>query len=171
MRDASTSTPDSASFDSAAFDAVAWHAVYDLSLRYAEGIDRRDWAAYATCFDDLVQVDFSSFTQRPAAADPVTAAEWIATVRATIDGFVSTQHLIGNHRITIESPDEGRYTAYVQAQHWMDRDRWYLLGGWYDNRVVRRADGWRLASVTINQTWDAGNRDLLREAYRRANPR
>ncbi len=149
-------------------DLTAWHDVYDLSLRYAEGIDRRDWDAYRTCFDDLVHVDFSSFTHRPASPDPVPAEQWIAAVRGTIDGFVATQHLIGNHRITLDGPDEGRYTAYVQAQHWMDRDRWYLVGGWYDNRVVRRADGWKLAGVTINQTWDAGDRNLLREASARA---
>ena len=147
-------------------DLDSWHEVFDLSLRYAEGIDRKDWAGFRTIFLPEVRVDFSSFTHRPASPDPIPAEAWVAAVRSTIDGFPATQHLIGNHRITTDG-DRGRYTAYVQAQHWLDRDRWYLVGGWYDNEVERTADGWKLASVTINQTWDAGDRNLLRDVNRR----
>lgn len=149
-----------------ATDLAHWHEVYDLSLRYAEGIDRKDWDAFRAIFLPEVRVDFSSFTHRPANPDPIPVEAWVAAVRSTIDGFPATQHLIGNHRITLDG-DRGTYTAYVQAQHWVDTDRWYLVGGWYQNEVARTADGWKLASVTINQTWDAGDRGLLREVNRK----
>jgi SnoaL-like domain len=140
-----------------------WHEVFDLSLRYAEGIDRRDWDAFAACFTPTVQVDFSSFSHRPAPSEPLSRDAWVAAVRSTIDGFPSTQHLIGNQRIRFDGPDRGAYTAYIQAQHWADRDRWYLIGGWYENRVERHDGAWKLAAVTLHQTWDAGERGLLRE--------
>ena len=102
---------------------------------------------YRSCFTDTLRIDFSSFTHRPAPAEPISADDWVGMVRSTISGFESTQHLIANHVITFDGPDEGRYTAYLQAQHWMDRDRWYLIGGWYENEV-RRVDGeWRIASL------------------------
>lgn len=151
-----------------------WQAVYDLSLRYAEGIDRRDWELFASCFAPQVRIDFSSFSHRPAPAEPLTVQQWVAAVRSTIDGFPSTQHLIGNHRITLAAaaggaaaPSQGRYTAYIQAQHWVDTQRWYLIGGYYDNEVVRLDGDWKLSAVTLNQTWDAGDRSLLREVNRR----
>lgn len=148
-------------------DFAAWQAVFDLSVRYAEAIDRRDWDALEQVFAPQVTVDFSSFAKAPAPAAPVDGSAWVAVVRRTIDGFVSTQHLIGNQRITVESADSAKYTAYVQAQHWMDRDRWYLVGGWYQNRA-RQIDGnWRIEAITFNQTWDAGDRGLLREVTKR----
>lgn len=147
-----------------------WRAVLELSTRYATGIDRRDWALYRDCFTDRLAIDFSSFTSRPAPAEPVAADDWVTMVRSTIDGFESTQHLIGNQVVRVEG-DEGGYTAYVQAQHWMSRDRWYLIGGWYENRVRREADGWSISACTLHQTWDAGDRSLLAEAGRRARER
>lgn len=148
-------------------EIAGWHAVLDLSLRYAEGIDRRDWEGYATCFLPEVRIDFSSFTHRPASPEPVPVEAWVAAVRSTIDGFAATQHSITNQRITFDSRTSGRYTAYIQAQHWADRDRWYLIGGWYENEVRRTDDGWKLAAVTLHQEWDAGDRALLREVNRR----
>ncbi len=152
-------------------DFADWHAVHDLSLRYAEGIDRRDWEAFRRCFAPTVQIDFSSFTHKPAPPEPLLAEQWVAAVRSTIDGFAATQHLIGNHRISIESrtaaAGSGRYTAYIQAQHWADRERWYLIGGWYDNRVTVVDGEWVLSALTLHQTWDTGQRGLLREVNRR----
>ncbi len=152
-------------------DFADWQAVYDLSLRYAEAIDRRRWDDLCDVFAPTVRVDFSSFSGAPASPDPVEGPAWVSVVRGTIDGFVSTQHLIANHRITVESPTTARYTAYVQAQHWMSRDRWYLVGGSYDNEATCTDGRWRLSAITFNQTWDAGDRGLLREAGRLARGR
>lgn len=146
-------------------ELVDWRAVLELSIRYATGIDRRDWTLYRSCFTDHVNVDFSSFTQRPAPDTPIAADDWVDMVRSTIDGFTSTQHLLGNQEIRLQG-DGGSYTAAIQAQHWMSSDRWYVIGGWYDNRVQRTSDGWRIASCTLHQTWDAGDRGLLRTATR-----
>lgn len=149
-------------------DFATWQAVYDLSVRYAEGIDRRDWDGYARCFAPQIRIDFSSFSHAPAPTKPLSVEQWVRAVRSTIDGFVSTQHLLGNQRITFESDTTARYTAYIQAQHWMSSDRWYLIGGWYDNEATLIDGEWRLSAVKLNQTWDAGDRGLLREVNQRA---
>lgn len=149
-------------------DFTAWLEVHDLSLRYAEGIDRRDWDAYRSCFTDEVVIDFSSFTHVPAPPAPMGADDWVAAVRGTISGFEATQHLIANQRISFDDADHARYTAYIQAQHWMDREHFYLVGGWYENRAVRHGGIWRLTQVILHQEWDTGDRGLLREASRRA---
>lgn len=155
-------------------DLLDWHAVHDLSLRYAEGIDQRNWPAFRSVFTDHVAVDFSSFTHRPGPPGPIPANEWVAMVQSTIDGFAATQHVIGNHRITVDG-EVATYRAYVQAQHWMGTNRFYLIGGWYENVAHRVGGEWFLHRVTLHQTWDAGDRSLLREAAQavaaRATPR
>ena len=151
-------------------DVTRWHDVFDLSVAYATAIDGRDWPAYRAVFADEVSIDFSSFTHRPP--QPVTPDEWVAGVRSLIEGFEATQHLLGNHVITFEGDDIGRYTAYLQAQHWMSRTSWYTIGGHYENRVARDPDGrWRLTAMTLHQTWDAGDRTLLRAAAERVRAR
>ena len=147
-----------------------WHDVFDLSVAYATAIDRRDWKAYRGVFADEVDIDFSTFTHRPA--QPVTPDQWVEGVRSLVEGFEATQHLLGNHVIVFDGDDAGRYTAYLQAQHWMSRTSWYTIGGHYENRVARGADGrWRLTAMTLHQTWDAGDRSLLRVAAERVRAR
>ncbi|MFN0026574.1 MAG: nuclear transport factor 2 family protein [Acidimicrobiales bacterium] len=153
--------------DPAPIDFADWHAIFDLSVQYAQHIDTRNWDAFVECFAPRVHVDFSSFTRHPAPTEPIAITDWLAAVRSTIDGFAATQHLIGNQRIVLESPTEARYSAYVQAQHWMDPQRWYLVGGWYDNRVTRIDGAWRISTLKLNQLWDNGDRGLLREVNRR----
>jgi hypothetical protein len=154
-------------------ELIDWRAVFDLSIRYGAGIDRRDWAMYRSCFADVVNIDFSSFSHQPAPATPMSADDFVGTVRSLIEGFESTQHLIANHAIDVDG-DEGRYTAYIQAQHWMSRERWYLIGGWYDNQCRRENGTWKITQCVLHQTWDAGDRSLLRQAtgrYRDRNAR
>jgi SnoaL-like domain len=151
-------------------ELTKWHEVFDLSVAYATAIDARDWAGYRAVFTDEVDIDFSSFTHRPAR--PFTADQWVDGARSLIDGFEATQHLLGNHVIGFDGNDAGHYTAYIQAQHWMSRDSYYTIGGHYENKVVRGPDGrWRLTSMTLHQTWDAGDRSLLRAAADRVRAR
>ena len=45
-------------------------------------------------------------------------------------------------------------------------DRW-TIGGYYTNELVRTADGWKLAKVTLIVTWQTGNPDVSRIAFKR----
>jgi hypothetical protein len=64
----------------------------------------------------------------------------------------------------------------MQAEHFVARepgdglaegaDRW-TIGGWYDDRLVRTPDGWKLSAVTLHVTWSRGNLEVSRIALRR----
>ena len=68
----------------------------------------------------------------------------------------------------------------MQATHFVARepndgldngaDCW-TIGGYYVNELVRSADGWKLAKITLNVTWQTGNRELSQIAQRRARDR
>jgi hypothetical protein len=88
-------------------------AIIDVQLRYALGVDMRDWALFRSCFTDEIEIDSSSAARPPQRWK---ADDWVELVRRTIDGMKTTQHIITNQIITIDH-DEATCIAYVQARH------------------------------------------------------
>jgi hypothetical protein len=85
-------------------------------IKYAMGVDRRDWEMFADCFTDPVLVDFS--------ASGVPAAEFarddlVTLVRVPLSGFTATQHRSPNHVIEFDEhdPDRAVCYSYIYAQH------------------------------------------------------
>ena len=135
--------------------------------RYAYGLDLRDWSAYRSVFADEVAVDFSSYRGRPAI---VGADAWVAEARATFDGLDATQHAMTNPLAHIEG-DTARLRMYVQATHLLrdqGADRWFTIGGYYDDALARRDGEWRITAVTLNVLWTSGDESIMGAARRRA---
>lgn len=136
---------------------------------YAAAVDGKDWAALETVFTADMEADFRAFAGRETVKG---RDDWIAAIRLTIAGLDTTQHLLGNHHITLDG-DRATMNAYVQAVHRLKTDRGdgeYTIGGHYDVELRREADGWRIAFYRLNVLWDRGNRDIMRQAARRAGP-
>jgi hypothetical protein len=68
---------------------------------------------------------------------------------------------MANYRITFNGDDEATAIAYVQAVHDIRDLGSYTAGGYYTNRVVKTAAGWRLARLRFTLTWQAGDRGIL----------
>jgi hypothetical protein len=142
-------------------------AIVDVVVRYATGVDRRDWALYESCFTDPCEFDFSGWRGQPAVL--LSPAEWAAKVRGTNGSFDTTQHLSTNHVVTFEGPDAATCISNMQAQHWFsvarltalgyaaDEPRWCTLGGFYTNSLVRTGDGWRIRRCQLDVTWTTGD--------------
>jgi SnoaL-like domain len=140
-----------------------------LSVRYASGIDRRDWSLYRSCFTDVCAIDFSSWSARPAGER--RADEWVDAVRRTNGSFDATQHLMANHVVTIEG-DRAASVYEVQAQHWFTPEtlvalghggivNWCTLGGHYTSEVVRAGGAWRISALRLDVRWQTGNPDIF----------
>ncbi|HCU99646.1 MAG: hypothetical protein CL897_02500 [Dehalococcoidia bacterium] len=136
-------------------------AISDTVLRYATGIDMRDWEAYRSCFTDEVEIDFSSWS----GGEPqiMQADDWTAAVRAGLSGFQATQHISSNHVINFDS-DEATCVSYMQAQHYLpneEGDNTLTLGGYYTNTLVRTPAGWRIRRCQLMVTWTTGNKHIF----------
>ena len=143
-------------------------AVHDVMHRYALAIDTKNWTLLETVFTARVTADFRSFGNREVFEGP--AAEWVNTIRATIQGMDATQHTMTNHLYDI-SGDHAQGTTYICALHacknaWGDDT--YTVGGHYAVEMVRGADGWRIKAYALHVTWHSGNRHVLRAATRKA---
>jgi hypothetical protein len=151
-------------------------AISDTVNAYATGLDRRDWALYRSIFTDEIEMDFTSLGMR---SGPFSAEDWVRDAQRLFAGWSATQHTSSNHVHQIRG-DTATCTSYMQAEHFVARghedgldadlgegdDRW-TIGGYYLNELVRTADGWKLAKVTLVVTWQTGNRDITRIALKR----
>lgn len=145
-------------------------AIIAVLTNYATGLDARDWTLWRSVFLDEVIFDLSSWTgvaPRPLETDRVVAAQ--ARIFAEL---VETQHFFTNHQIVIDG-DTARAQMHMRAEHWLadpgieGTDR-YTMFGYYDDRLARTADGWKIAEMQLNVTRTEGNRWVMEEAERRA---
>ena len=147
-------------------------AISDVVYAYATGLDRRDWKLFRSIFTDNIEMEFSSVGIR---SGPYTADHWVRTAQRLFAGFSATQHTSTNHVHTLRG-DEATCVSNMQAEHFVQREsgdelaegeqRW-TIGGYYVNELVRQSDGWKLAKVTLNATWNYGNPEVPRIALQR----
>jgi hypothetical protein len=139
-------------------------------IKYAMGVDHRDWDMFAGCFTDPVYADFSAGGM-PAAT--VARDVLVARISAALNGFTATQHISPNHVIEFDArdPDRAICHSYMFAQHLLegaDNGDFYLLRGSYTNHMLRTSDGWRIERIVQHRSWEYGNRNAVTEAMARS---
>ncbi len=147
-------------------------AISDVVHAYATGLDRRDWRLLRSIFTQKIEMDFRSVGLRPGSYD---ADKWVNNAAELFAGFAGTQHTSTNHVHDVRG-DEATCTSNMQAEHFVAREagdgladganRW-TIGGYYTNELVRTADGWKLAKVTLIVTWQTGNPKVSQIALQR----
>jgi 3-phenylpropionate/cinnamic acid dioxygenase small subunit len=121
--------------------------ITDVLVRYATGIDTRNWALFRTCFTRDVRADYGAIGAW-SGVDAIT--EYMA---ATHENMAATNHMISNVAIELDG-DVASVAAYVHAVLVITREpqRWVDAVGHYVDRFVRTADGWRIAERTFHMT-------------------
>lgn len=145
-------------------DLLDREAIRDTLIRYATGVDTRDWVLFRSCFSDPVEIDLSSWTGAAAADVPVD--EWVASVRAGLAAFDVTHHMSSNHCIDVAG-ERATCRSYVQARHCIrgpQGDEIFTLGGHYLTRLLRQPEGWRIRASRLTVTWSEGDRSLFTRA-------
>jgi 3-phenylpropionate/cinnamic acid dioxygenase small subunit len=119
-------------------------AVSEVLVRYATGIDRRDWELFRTCFSEDCQVDYGKASGgeelRWTSADDITA--WMEAAHRDMG---RTLHRITNERV---EQDGGEVTAcsYVDVLLTTPDGQLIMNGaGFYTDRLVLTDDGWKIA--------------------------
>jgi SnoaL-like domain len=148
--------------------------ISEVIIRYAMGIDRRNWSMFADCFTDPVDTDYS---ERGHAAKTWARDEFVALVRARLSGFAGTQHISPNHVIDFDEadPDRAICYSYMYAHHLLQGSKdgdLFLAVGHYTNHMRRSVSGWRIERIIQHVDWQQGNRSAVEESSARfAGPR
>jgi SnoaL-like domain len=119
-------------------------AIQDLIARYAVVIDNRDFDALDALFLPDAQIDFSTFN------GPVGDLAEIKTfLAASLPFFTRSQHMMGLPLIDLAGDTAHARTScnnpMISEQPGGKTSVW-LLGLWYDDDLVRTADGWRFSA-------------------------
>ena len=83
----------------------------------------------------------------------------IDRIRHALEPLDDSQHLIGNHQVTIDQ-DTATCRCYLQAQHIRHAavgGANFIVAGVYSDDLVRTTDGWRIRHRTLTVQWTDGN--------------
>ena len=121
----------------------------DLGTRYATAVDAKDWALYRTCFTDDATIDYTAAGGIRGNVDEITA--WLDQALA---GFANTLHYVTNRAVTLAGDTaSGRLAYYNPMAVAGSPDRFLVAAGYYNDRYVRTAGGWRIAERVEELTW------------------
>jgi 3-phenylpropionate/cinnamic acid dioxygenase small subunit len=113
--------------------------ISDVLLRYATGIDTRDWPLFRTVFTEDCELDYGeigTWHGADAVVDFMVAAHEMAG---------HTMHRITNRVIAVDG-DTATARAYVDALIMsQDNTSGVNAAGFYDDEFVRADSGWRIA--------------------------
>ena len=124
---------------SATVDREVREEVAEVLVRYATGIDRRDWALFRTCFAEDCEADYGPIGTWHGAEE---ITEWM---RSSHEPLGHTLHRITNQAVT--SNGEGvAARSYVDALVLSaDNKSGSRAVGYYDDELIRTGGEWRIA--------------------------
>jgi hypothetical protein len=115
--------------------------IAEVLIRYATGIDSKNWPLLRSCWTDEIDVDYQQLG-RFTSADALTDV-----MRQLHENMGPTYHRMSNFVIAVDG-DRATVRSYVQAVLMLQPDdstNWVDALGHYDDVFVRTADGWRIS--------------------------
>jgi len=130
-------------------------AIQSLLVRYAWAIDTKDWALLDSVFTPDAFLDYSSNPGGAKGPYPEIRA-WL---EASLAYFPMTQHLVTNIDVVVDGDAATARTLVYNPMGAATREgplHHFFLGGRYDDRLVRTAQGWRIAERVETIMWFDG---------------
>lgn len=131
----------------------------DLLTRYATAVDTKDWDLYASCFTPDAFIDYTGAGGIKGRLPEVK--QWLAEV---MPAFPMTQHLVTNRAVVIDG-DTATSRSYLfnpmglaDAEHGLTL---FLEGGYYNDKLVRTAAGWRIAERIEEPAYTTRNHPIV----------
>lgn len=131
--------------------------INDVLVRYATGIDTKNWALFRTCFTDDARFDYGEIGQW---SDTESITKFMIAAHL---GMRDTKHMLHNMVVDFHDDDHATAVTYVHTVQALAADptQWIDGVGQYDDHLVRIDDGWRISARTFTQTRLFSSFDLL----------
>ncbi len=131
--------------------------IIDTTIAYTWAIDNRRW--------DVLRERVFLADATAALVTPLVGVESIISrIERALGMLDSSQHLIGNHQVTIDG-DTATCRCYLQAQHVRQTAEGgpnYIVAGIYADDLVRTDAGWRIKHRDLQVLWTDGNTKVVR---------
>lgn len=123
-----------------------WRAICETKARYCRCLDTKDWAGYADCFTEDLQLETPPYTEVMTGRDAI-----VARISAMLQTSKTTHH-VHNPEIRFDGPDAADVIWAMQDRNVWAEERRAQVGnsghigfGHYHERYVRCPDGqWRI---------------------------
>jgi SnoaL-like protein len=123
----------------------------DLLTRYAVAIDSRRWELLQTVFTPDATIDYSSSGAPKGSVTEIS--EWLEKF---LTPFAMNQHMTLNKYIVLDGDTGTGRTYFLNPNSYLDENgqpRLIFVGGYYNDRFVRTADGWRISEREEEAAW------------------
>ena len=120
-------------------DADDRRDIGDVLLRYATGIDSKDWALFRTCFTAECVLDYGEIG---VWRSPDEIADFMEAAHAACP---HTLHRITNIVVTKTGDDTAMARSYVDGLIMFAPDTGANPAGYYDDELERTAAGWQIS--------------------------
>jgi hypothetical protein len=121
-----------------------------MLARYGRCLDAGDWDGFRALFADDIHAEHGVVTPPLDGLDTfIAAAQMLSTL------MEDCQHYVTNVEVTIDG-DQAEARAFVFAMHdvVLDGERQLVpAGGWYEDRLRRTPDGWKIYRLIVHETW------------------
>jgi 3-phenylpropionate/cinnamic acid dioxygenase small subunit len=118
--------------------------IQDLFARYSHAIDARDWDALDRVFTPDATIDYSE-----TGGARGTYPEIKAWLPVALERFAVFQHMVATSRIDLDGDQATSRTILFNPMVHRDEqghEQVFFIGLWYRDRLVRTAEGWRIAA-------------------------
>ena len=126
----------------------------DLLIRYTKAIDEKDWDLLDQVFTSDARLDYVSSGGIAGTFSQVKG--WLAKALAP---FPETLHLIGNSEVQLDGDSARARTAVYNPMFFARADggrHHFAVGAYYNDELVRTADGWRIAKRVEDHAFTEG---------------
>jgi hypothetical protein len=128
-------------------------AIIDIVNLYGLAVDTQRWDLFDRIFTADVDADYgptSHWTDR---------AQFKSDFGAFHDPFDSTQHCMSTHIVHVDGDRAHSFCngSWRLVRKAVDGAPLWDGTGWYDDTLVRTADGWRIKARTCRITWWTGD--------------
>lgn len=113
--------------------------IQQLMVRYATGIDTRDWALFRSCFTDDFEADYGRIGEW---SDPESYTTWMERAHSELG---HTLHRITNVAAQSLSTDSALSRCYVDSLTMRAGNQTGTRAtGYYDDELVRQRGRWKI---------------------------
>lgn len=130
--------------------------------------DLKDWVRVRVQLADEVFVDYTSLMGGDATLQK--ADDLIASWQSFLPGFTTTQHVITNHRVSIQGERATVVSQFIATHRLVGAPggELWTLGGRYQHTLHLKNAGWKVVAMTMIWAWQTGNTELPKLAAKRA---
>ena len=134
-------------------ELIARAQIDDLLDAYALAIDKRDWQLLESLFSEDADLDYTSSGGPHGARDEVLG--WL---QASLPAVTLTQHILTNRRVTVHGDTAEARTELFNPLLFRsgEQTQLVLLGGVYEDRLLRTEAGWQITERVHRTSWTAG---------------